>query len=124
MRVLCVFLSLLLLVPLCARAGILDDTISKLTQRRDELKQALSQCESQTKKFKIAGISTLAATGIGVAANVKLYDSIKNIGNDSANFAGAGAAADIRSEAQKSSDECEMFCGDDIDFATSMGCEC
>ena len=68
---------------------ILDAQIEKLTQERDEKYAALQECARKTKGFKIAGITTLAATGVGIYANIKLAQ--KRNGKDS-NGGGKSAA--------------------------------
>ena len=102
---------------------MLDYQINELTRRRDDLKKQIAECEANTRKFKIAGVSTLGATGVGVVGNIALHNKIKNMGSGGSG-SGAGRLADIRTEAQKVSDECQMFCEDDAEFATDMGCEC
>lgn len=74
---------------------ILDAQIARLEQRRDELKQKIEACEQSTKKHKIAGVATVAAAGVGVVANVKLYQkvsSIKSGGTSSTSGGGKGSS--------------------------------
>lgn len=52
---------------------MLDEQIDKLMAERDEKYKMLKKCEENTEGFKIAGITTLAATGLGVYGNIKLY---------------------------------------------------
>lgn len=54
------------------RNQMLDSEIEKYTKIRDEKYEALKQCEKTTTGFKIAGITTLIATGVGVYGNIKL----------------------------------------------------
>lgn len=54
------------------RNQMLDSEIVKYTNTRDEKYEALKQCEKTTQGFKIAGITTLIATGVGVYGNIKL----------------------------------------------------
>ena len=56
-----------------ARNQMLDAEIERLTNERDTKYNALKKCEENTEGFKIAGITTLAATGLGVYGNIKLY---------------------------------------------------
>ena len=56
-----------------ARNQMLDAEISRLTKERDEKYTALKECEKTTEGFKIAGITTLIATGVGIYGNIKLY---------------------------------------------------
>lgn len=92
---------------------ILDAQIARLEQRRDELKQKIEACEQSKKKHKVAGITTVAAAGVGVAANVKLYQkvsSIKSGGTGGSSGGGKGSLPkDTRSQEQKDQDSCELF---------------
>jgi hypothetical protein len=74
-------------------------------------KKQITDCETKTRKFKIAGVSTLGATGVGVVGNIALHNKIQNMGSGGSG-GGAGAVADTRTEAQKVSDECKMQCKD------------
>ena len=75
----------LMFVPFIANAGsdldirnqMLDSEIERLTKQRDEKYDALKKCEKSTKGFKIAGITTLVATGVGVGVNVALAKKLK-----------------------------------------------
>ena len=109
----------------------LDAQINELITRRDKLKADLESCEKNTRGFKIAGISTLAATGVGVVGNIKLAQEIekqktlKGRGGGGAGGGGAGGSkADTRTEEQKASAECQMFCADMPEDASELGCEC
>jgi hypothetical protein len=50
----------------------IEDEIRKLEIEKTNETQKLEECAKKTKGFKIAGITTLALTGVGVAANVAL----------------------------------------------------
>lgn len=109
----------------------LDAQINELISRRDKLKADLESCEKNTRGYKIAGISTIAATGIGVVGNIKLAKDIEEQkllkGRGGAGGAGGvagGPKADTRPPEQKASDECKMFCADFPDDAGAMGCQC
>ena len=121
-------LSVAILAPVVAvgeTVDMLDYQINELMRRRDELRAEIDACKKNTKKFKIAGISTLGATGVGVVSNIALHNKVQNMGGGGTSRGGGGAvAADTRSESQKIADECAMFCADDAEFATDMGCEC
>ena len=123
MKVLMLFLLFLPFAVYAESVDMLDYQINELTRRRDDLKKQIEECETKTRKFKIAGVSTLGATGVGVVGNIALHNKIKNMGSGGSG-GGAGAVADTRTEAQKVNDECRMFCADDAEFATEMGCEC
>ncbi len=81
-RILMIFL---MFVPFIANAGsdldirnqMLDSEIERLTKQRDEKYDALKKCEKSTQGFKIAGITTLVATGIGIYGNIKLSEKLK-----------------------------------------------
>ncbi len=110
----------------------LDAQINELITRRDKLKADLESCEKNTRGFKIAGISTLAATGVGVVGNIKLAQEIEKQktlkGKGGGGYSGGGGAggpkADTRTEEQKASAECQMFCADMPEDARELGCEC
>lgn len=74
----------------------LDSQLAELTARRDKLKTELAECEQNTRGFKIAGISTLAATGVGVYANIALAKEIKKVETfgTGGGRGGAGGAGD------------------------------
>lgn len=121
-----IMIVFLLFLPFSVYAesvDMLDYQINELVRRRDDLKKQIAECETKTRKFKIAGVSTLGATGVGVVGNIALHNKIKNMGSGGSS-GGAGAVADTRSEAQKVNDECEMFCSDDAELATGIGCDC
>lgn len=102
------------------RYQMLNAEIERLTKQRDEKYAALEQCAKTTKNFKIAGIATLTTTGVGVYANVKLAQKLKG----QTTGGGVGAKSDMRSDEQKVSDECEMWCPDFPDDAVELGCKC
>jgi hypothetical protein len=103
------------------RNQMLDSEIEKYTKTRDEKYAALQQCEKTTQGFKIAGITTLIATGVGVYGNIKLAQKLN--GKSGSGGGGNGVKGDDRTEEQKGSDECAMFCKDDPVGAQGI-CEC
>ena len=114
-----------------AETDYIDIQIRELQQRRDALQAELDACEENTRKFKIAGVATLGATGVGVVGNIALHNEIKKIeqsksgGGYSGGGSGvAGIKADTRSEEQKTDDRCKMFCEDIPEEAAEIGCEC
>ena len=117
---------------LCAVAradtpDFMDAQIAELTARRDALRAEIESCENNTHGYKIAGIATLAATGVGVVGNIALHNKIKEVqkgGTHSGSSGGSGVAQDTRSTEQKVSEECQMFCADMPEEAAGMGCEC
>ena len=95
----------------------LDAQINELIQRRDKLKSDLEACEKNTRGYKIAGISTLAATGVGVVGNIKLAKEIEEqkllkgrggAGGVSGG-AGGGVVADTMSQEQRDESSCNEF---------------
>lgn len=121
-RVLVVFL---MFVTFMANAGadldmrnqILDNEIERLTMQRDEKYAALQKCEKNTKGFKIAGITTLVATGIGVYGNIKLSEKLKG---KSVGKVG-GVLIDNRTTEQKVDSLCIGACNKDPDGAMCKG---
>ena len=103
------------------RNQMLDSEIEKLTMQRDEKYAALQKCEKNTKGFKIAGLTTLVATGIGIYGNIKLSQKLKGTSWVRRN---SSVETDNRSEEEKADYECQNFCKDDAEFATSIGCNC
>ena len=74
----------------------LDAQINELISRRDKLKSDLDACEKNTRGYKIAGIATLGATGVGVVGNIKLAQEIekqKILKGKGGGYAGGGSGA-------------------------------
>ena len=95
----------------------LDAQINELISRRDKLKSDLESCEKNTRGFKIAGISTLTATGVGVVGNIKLAQEIEKQkllkGRGGGGYAGgagaAGTVADTQTQEQRDESSCREF---------------
>ncbi len=96
----------------------LDIQIQDLISRRDKLKSDLEACEKNTRGFKIAGISTLTATGVGVVGNIKLAQEIEKQkllkGRGGGGYAGggsgaAGTVADTQTQEQRDESSCNEF---------------
>lgn len=109
----------------------LDAQVAELTSRRDKLKADLDACEKNTRGYKIAGIATLGATGVGVVGNIKLAQEIekqkilKDRGGGGYSSGGSGTVGvDTRTTEQKAQGDCEMYCTDFPDEAGEIGCEC
>ena len=60
------------------RLQMLDAQIEQLTKQRDERYAELKQCEKKTKGFKIAGITTMTATAVGIVSNIALAEKLKS----------------------------------------------
>ena len=90
--VLCFCLSMLIshvaIAETNLRIQMLDAQIEKLESERATKLADLQKCEKETKGFKIAGLSTLALTGVGIYANVKLNEKIANISGSNAYMGG------------------------------------
>jgi len=116
-----------------AETDYIDIQIHELQQRRDALQAELDACEENTRKFKIAGVATLGATGVGVVGNIALHNEIKKI-EQSKNGGGYGGGVGDDSggqglghltKEQKQNVQCEVFCSeDDPEMAEANGCEC
>ena len=112
----------------------LDAQINELIQRRDKLKADLEACEKNTRGYKIAGISTLAATGIGVVGNIKLAKEIEEQkllkgrggsgGYNGSRGDGGGHGLGHISQEQKEDLQCKVYCEEDPDMAALYECEC
>lgn len=113
-----------------AETDYIDMQIRELQQCRDALQAELDACEENTRKFKIAGVATLGATGVGVVGNIALHNEIKKIeqSKNGGGYGGGGSVAgiktDTRSDEQKAEDRCEMFCEETPEEAAEIGCEC
>jgi hypothetical protein len=87
---------------------MLDARIQKMEQERAEKYAALQKCEKETKGFKIAGISTLAATDIGVYANIKLHEKLSNM-TEAGPAVLVGLAADGKTQEQRNANIDDLF---------------
>lgn len=75
------FPSSVFAIPQQAQLDMLNTQIATLEKQYTEKYDALKKCESDTKNFKIAGISTLAATSIGIYANIALHQKLSSLRN-------------------------------------------
>lgn len=80
------------LCPIVASADYLDDKIADLTKQKLEKIAQLEECQKNTKGLKIAGITTLGISAIGIGANIgeavaldnydkKIAEAKRKIGN-------------------------------------------
>ena len=109
-----------------AETDYIDIQIRELQQRRDALQAELDACEENTRKFKIAGIATLGATGVGVVGNIALHNEIKKIeqSKNGGGYSGGGSGGpvvDTRPQSEKNKDSCLVLC--DVGVAP-VGCDC
>ena len=101
------FVFILFLLPIIAYSDdsmlnqMLNAQIEKLEQEYSEKLAALQQCEKQTKGFKIAGITTLALTDVGIYANIKLAEQLKKTSGGSGGNGGPVSPTDNRSQSDK-----------------------
>jgi len=107
-----------------ARAGtdVLDGMILQLEQRRAAKAGALEECEKEEKKFMAWGISTLAATGFGIYANIKLHEKLSNMSGDGRR--GGSMWRDMRPQEIINDESCYALCIDpDEDARSACGCQ-
>jgi dienelactone hydrolase len=88
---------------------MLNAQIQQLTAERDAKRQMLADCQSKRQKLKIAGIATLATTGVGVGANVVMASKLASAESGGVSASGSGMPADTRSQEQKNCDTCASF---------------
>ena len=116
-------------VPFIANAGsdldirnqMLDSEIERLTKQRDEKYDAVKKCEKSTQGFKIVGITTLIATGVGVYGNIKLSEKLKG-----KKTGGVKSARVINNKPQeeKNVDSHNVLCDLDPETAIANGIQC
>ena len=116
----------------------MDMQIAELTARRDALRAEIAACEENTHGYKIAGVATLAATGVGVVGNIALHNKIKEAQKGGTRGgSGGGAGADNIGQDTCATDpicswerQCEMTnykvtnCDGDTDCCAADGCPC
>lgn len=106
---------ILMIIPIISMADVnldlrnqmLDSEIVKYTNVRDEKYEALKQCEKTTQGFKIAGITTLIATGVGVYGNIKLAQKASGSSRSSG---GNARVVDTRPQEEKNDESCQLLC--------------
>ena len=72
-------LGVFALFPCIANADALDNKIAELTRQKLDKIAQLEQCQKSTKGLKIAGITTLGISTIGIAANIGEAVKIKKL---------------------------------------------
>ena len=124
-----ILIVFLMIVPFVAVADsgldiknqMLDSEIERLTNERDTKYEALQKCEKSTKGFKIAGITTLVATGFGIYGNIKLSQKL----NGKSGGGGKNAAViDNRPQEEKNDDSRNVICDLDPAVAAAQGIQC
>lgn len=111
-----IFVIFLILLPFAVNAGadleirnqILDSEIERLTNERDTKYEKLQQCEKSTTGFKIAGLTTLVATGIGVYGNIKLSQKLN--GKNGGKSDDSARVIINKTQAEKKDDNCALLC--------------
>lgn len=124
-----ILIVFLIFVPFIAKADnglelrnqILDNQIEKLTNERDTKYEALQKCEKSTKGFKIAGLTTLVATGVGVYGNIKLSQKLSGKSGGGGKNA---AVIDNRPQEEKNDDSHNVICDLDPAVAAAQGIQC
>ena len=91
------------------RNQMLDSEIERLTHERDTKYEALQKCEKSTKGFKIAGLTTLVATGVGVYGNIKLSQKLNNKGSENGAFSNERVIIN-KTQEEKKDDNCVLLC--------------
>jgi len=88
-----------------AHLDMLNAQIVMLEKQHAEKYAELKKCEKETKNFKIAGISTLAATGVGIYANIALHKKLSSL-RDNASVVSAQNI--VRSETEQQAQDNEL----------------
>ncbi|MCQ2562073.1 MAG: hypothetical protein MJ158_00415 [Alphaproteobacteria bacterium] len=65
-----ILIPLLSIIPTMCMANTYDDRIADLTRKKQAKMEELDKCAGVKKSLKIAGISTLGITAVGVAGNI------------------------------------------------------
>jgi len=89
-----------------AQIQMLEMKIANQEKELSDKQTVLEDCRKKTKGWKIAGISTLAATGIGVAANIALKSKLDGMGSKG----GGGENMDTRPQSEKNTESCSLLC--------------
>lgn len=95
--------------------------IAQLIQEKQQKMEKLEKCKGTTKNLKIAGISTLGITAVGIGANIAEAVVLSNTKDD---VKKAQAARDAQLEIKGNRQEFEQFCneiGGDLVYSGS-GC--
>ena len=109
-----------------AETDYIDMQIRELQQRRDELQAELDACEENTRKFKIAGVATLGATGVGVVGNIALHNEIKKIeqSKNGGGYSGGGSAGGVQVDTQTQEQRDESSCNEFAKLGIELPEEC
>ncbi|MCR4917320.1 MAG: hypothetical protein K5912_00045 [Alphaproteobacteria bacterium] len=111
---------------LTAELDALNSEISKLEEEHEKKLADLQDCEKKNQNFKIAGIATLAGTGVGVAGNVILH---KKYANKDGGVGGSFAVADSNLTGADlkpaKADACDSVCANGLkELIKKHNCDC
>ena len=73
------FVLILSVFPMIASGDYLDDKIADLTKQKLEKIAELEECQKSSKGLKIAGITTLGVSTVGIAANIGEAVALKKL---------------------------------------------
>ena len=109
-----------------AETDYIDMQIHELQQRRDALQAELDACEENTRKFKIAGVATLGATGVGVVGNIALHNEIKKIeqSKNGGGYSGGGSTGGVQVDTQTQEQRDESSCNEFAKLGIELPEEC
>lgn len=91
-----------------AQLDMLNAQIATLEKQYTEKYDALKKCESNTKNFKIAGISTLAATGVGIYANIALHQKLSKLRDNASGGVAQNIARTATEQQAQDNELCEI----------------
>lgn len=102
------FTLILSVCPAVASGDYLDDKIAELTKQKLEKIAELEECQKSTKGLKIAGITTLGVSTIGIAANIGEAVTLKNLDKDISTAEASKQDLDKQIQAQKAKNAAEQ----------------
>jgi hypothetical protein len=92
--------------PLDMRIDMLTRQLERLEAERVVKMNELTKCEKEVKNFKIAGVSALGLTGVGIGINIALAGKLSAAKSGGGR---GGASVDTRSPEQVSNDNKDLF---------------
>lgn len=103
-----IFTLVLSVFPMIASGDYLDDKIAELTKQKLEKIAELEECQKSTNGLKIAGITTLGVSTIGIAANIGEAVTLKNLDKDISTAEASKQDLDKQIQAQKAKNAAEQ----------------
>ena len=103
-----IFTLVLSVFPMIASGDYLDDKIAELTKQKLEKIAELEECQKSTKGLKIAGITTLGVSTIGIAANIGEAVTLKKLDKDISTAEASKQDLDKQIQAQKAKNAAEQ----------------